>query len=214
MNQLTRMFPSTVSCVFSARPPESFALLGEEINAAATMSPSRQREFSHGRMCARQALAALGLPDCTVPTEPSRAPRWPDKIAGSISHCGDYAAAVAARTADCPGLGIDLEKDTAIDSALSGIICRTEEYQLIQSIGQYPTATKLIFSAKESIFKCIWPSVQRFVDFQEIEIQPDLLAGTFRAIAHSPALPHELIESIRGHFVRTDGLLITAAYRI
>ena len=44
-----------------------------------------------------------------------RAPIWPDRVVGSITHTGDFAAAAVAWAADIAGLGIDSEQ--AIDRA-------------------------------------------------------------------------------------------------
>src|ERR1700761_3617241 len=71
--------------------PDEEALLGRAVE-------KRRREFAAGRGCARRALAALGLPPAPLLPGEGGAPRWPDGVVGSITHCAGYAAAaVAAR---------------------------------------------------------------------------------------------------------------------
>jgi 4'-phosphopantetheinyl transferase EntD len=71
---------------------------------------------------------------------------------------------------------------------------------------------KLIFSAKESLFKCAWPTLKQFIDFQDIEIRLDLAANSFAAIAQNRQLPDAFIRRIQGRYIRTGDLIITAAF--
>lgn len=90
------------------------------VEQAATtgMALNRLLEFAHGRMHARIALSRLGRHGATVAMAPDRAPVWPPGLTGSISHvpvddtCGrdGLAVALAARLADCAGVGIDVER--------------------------------------------------------------------------------------------------------
>src|SRR5438876_615194 len=75
-------------------------LFGEERALVAGASPVRRREFTAGRVCARDALQQLGGPRCAILRDPSRAPIWPEGFVGSISHAAGYCVAAAARTAD------------------------------------------------------------------------------------------------------------------
>lgn len=212
MTHLADLFPARVRCVFSSRPPEKFSLLAAEADATRTMREKRLREFVHGRACARRVLEQLGFPDCPVPVSESRAPVWPDGIVGSISHCGDHAAAVAALKTDRKGLGIDLEVDEALDESLIPMVCRPAELDCLQTANAGSITPKLIFSAKESFFKCVWPILLRFIDFQEIEIRLDTESRSFTAIPRSKQLPHELAVKVRGRYTQAGGLIITAAY--
>jgi 4'-phosphopantetheinyl transferase EntD len=212
MNQLSALFPATVSCVYSNHPPENTELLAAENDAAAKMRAGRLREFAHGRACARRALHELGIRPCPIPVGDSRAPVWPDRVVGSISHCGSHAAAVVAFRSEVQGLGVDLELRESLDRPLLTMVCRAEELRCLESSDTGIILDKLFFSAKESLFKCVWPELQQFIDFQEIEILLNLAENTYTAVSHSPQLPDALINRIRGRYVQTSELIITAAY--
>jgi 4'-phosphopantetheinyl transferase EntD len=224
MISLQNLFPPAAQCVFSDQPPDSIDLLPDETAATGNMRSARLREFAHGRHCAHKALSRFGLGDRPVPVGGNREPVWPDGVVGSISHAGDYAAVVVASDSDCIGIGIDLEINEALEPALVSMLCRPEELDRIRghrrdSEGKQeggrendPALTKLIFSAKESVFKCIWPRIRRFVDFDEIEIQIDESAQTFLAVPHSGDLPRDLLANLRGRYARTATLIATGAY--
>jgi len=208
---LDNLFPKPVACVVSSRPPENFELLPEERNTTGEMTPLRLREFEHGRSCARRALAQLGYPDCPVPAGADRVPEWPAGVVGSISHCGDTAAAAVALATDVDGIGLDIETSDGLDEDLLPLICRDDELAQIDAEESRLRLAKLLFSAKESVFKCIWPRVRRFVDFQEVEIRMNLDDNTFIALPDSSDLPTELFCRIRGRFGETQALYVTTA---
>jgi 4'-phosphopantetheinyl transferase EntD len=211
-DNLQALLPTEARGAFSSRRPDDFELLAGERDCAASMPDRRLRDFLNGRACARLALTRLGFADCPVPIGPDREPLWPDGVVGSISHCGEKAAAAVARVDEISGIGLDIELGDDLDEALVPMICRVEEQRHIASGDTRLRVAKLIFSAKESIFKCIWPSVRRFVDFQEVSVRLDLDRNVFRATARSTELPADLLESLRGRIGRADGLLVTAAF--
>jgi 4'-phosphopantetheinyl transferase EntD len=212
MTSLSDLLPPGIHCVLSFDPPEDIQLLATEAESAGTMGTKRLREFSHGRDCAHQALGKLGYPQCPVPVDEHRAPVWPDTVVGSISHAGDAAAAVAAHKSEYRGLGIDLEPREPLEETLLKMICRPEELQLLDGRTNKLYFAKIIFSAKETVYKCVWPTIRRFVDFQEIEIQIDFEARSFHALAHSGQLPDDLINNIHGRYTESNALVISAAY--
>lgn len=209
---LEGLFPEQVRCVISENCPENFELLPAEIDGTFPMIPRRRREYRHGRCCARLALAGLGYPDCPVPLGTDRAPLWPEGVVGSISHCGDSAAAAVAHRVEVGGIGLDIEQTEELDQPLVSMICRSEELERLGPGDVRLLVAKLLFSAKESVFKCIFPLVQRFVDFQEVEVQLDLDANTFVARPHAEDLEPQLFRRLHGRFGQTRGLFVTAAY--
>jgi 4'-phosphopantetheinyl transferase EntD len=212
MTLLEDLFPPQISCEFSNQPPQRLDLPPAEADATRNMQAKRLREFVHGRTCARRALARLGIPECAIPVDEHRAPAWPDGIVGSISHSGDNAAAVVARKSECRGLGVDLEDNEPLEASLIQMVCRPEEAGRLARAEDRLILAKIIFSAKECVYKCIWPTLQHFVEFQEIEIQLDTETRCFNALPHSARLPIDLVENVRGRYVTTDELIISAAY--
>ena len=211
MTSLEYLLPKRVVSIVSEQPPVAFELLTDETSTTAAMTPLRLREFKHGRYCARRALEDLGHPDCPVPTGQDRAPTWPAGIVGSISHCNDWAAAAVALATDFDGIGLDIETRAPLDENLLAMICRDDELTQIDAVESRLQLAKLIFSAKESVFKCIWPRVRRFIDFQEVEIRMNLDDNTFVALPNSSDLQTEFFSRIRGRFGETQTLYVTTA---
>jgi enterobactin synthetase component D len=135
--------------------------------------PKRQREFLAGRYCAEEALRKLGADSADVGMAADRAPIWPKGVVGSITHTGDFAAAAVAWEAEIAGLGIDSEQ--IIDPAAAhdiAAICMVDEVTLFRmahglSFCEFCT---FVFSAKEAIFKALFPLTRKFLEFSEVLI--------------------------------------------
>lgn len=136
--------------------------------------PKRQAEYLFGRIAARRALAEIGWPDAQIGTGPQREPLWPQGVLGAISHTDTYAAATAVRAGGFRGIGIDIEAALAPDA-----IASTEHYAMTpqelqvlrqQSALAYPLALAIAFSAKESIYKALFPTVGRYFGFEAVRI--------------------------------------------
>ncbi|WEN16925.1 4'-phosphopantetheinyl transferase superfamily protein [Rhodanobacter sp. AS-Z3] len=128
----------------------------------------RQREFLAGRQCARNAL---GLAGCTMPGDlaigTDGLPQWPDGWLGSISHNRDAAVAVAASKNLCNILGVDLEAwiDDDVAEEIHEQVFQPSE--LAQFPGYTPAqALTLVFSAKETLYKALYPEMRQFRDFK------------------------------------------------
>ena len=134
----------------------------------------RQAEFLAGRVCARAALHQLeGLSFIPAIGE-DRAPVWPAHITGSITHSTGRAAAIVANKAHWRGLGMDLENllDAARAERLAGEILTGPELQrMAAGIGdQLAMLVTLTFSVKESLFKALYPIVQKRFYFEHAEV--------------------------------------------
>ena len=156
-------------------------------------------------------MAALGLPNTAIPFGANREPIWPDGIVGSISHCGAIAAAAASRSSARGGIGIDIEIAEPLDDSTLDLICCPAELKWLQNRENAREYAKLIFSAKESVYKCIWPTVQRFVDFRDIAIRIDAEAGTFTPAKWSNDLPASVVGAVTGRYAIRDRWIMTAA---
>lgn len=71
-------------------------------------TPARMQEFAAGRLALRRAMQAIGVAAQPVPRAPDRAPFWPDGLIGAITHSGQQALAIIAKSQHHGGLGIDL----------------------------------------------------------------------------------------------------------
>lgn len=148
--------------------------------------PKRKTEFLAGRYCAQLALKNMGA-DWQQPIAigENRAPCWPEGLVGSITHSKGFASAIVAPSSTIRSVGIDSEALIAEKTAAnvsSHVLTESELYTanaaLLDSDRQYLT---LIFSAKESIFKCLYPLVQQYFDFRHAVVELDAkFPGRFR----------------------------------
>ncbi|WP_163578146.1 4'-phosphopantetheinyl transferase family protein [Halomonas faecis] len=134
-------------------------------------SRQRRAEFAAGRRCARTALLSLtGRPDYPA-MGPERAPLWPTGVVGSISHCRGHAIALVGATDRYRGLGIDLEQPfstTQSEDLGPLVLARGESAPWDAAL--HPFLVGLSFSAKESLFKALFPLVRRRFDFAAAEL--------------------------------------------
>jgi enterobactin synthetase component D / holo-[acyl-carrier protein] synthase len=93
-------------------------------------------------------------------------PLWPDGWVGSITHANRIAAAAVACRSSCGALGIDVEERIAptLAAEISSQISSPGEMSLLKALDP-PTALTVIFSAKESLYKALYPYVLKFFDF-------------------------------------------------
>lgn len=178
----------------------------------------RRVEFLAGRYCARAAMRvrAPEVAELEVPSGESREPLWPVGIVGAVSHTSGYAAVAVARAGDLRGVGLDVErwvKPTAPETIGSHIARDGELDALVaQTAWTLPEALTLVFSAKESVYKCLYPEVQRFFGFHDATIESvDVARGTFVArleAALTDALPAGF--TLEGRFERRDDVIATA----
>ncbi|KTB56429.1 4'-phosphopantetheinyl transferase superfamily protein [Pseudomonas allii] len=134
----------------------------------------RQAEFLAGRLCARAALQQLDHLNCIPAIGEDRAPVWPAHISGSITHSTGHAAAIVAHKAQWRGLGMDLENVLSLERAerLAGEILTADELQRMAALPREQIAqlVTLTFSAKESLFKALYPIVQKRFYFEHAEL--------------------------------------------
>ena len=157
--------------------------LPEEISRSVT---KRQAEYYYGRLCAREALGAIGVTDHVLATGRSREPLWPTHVIGSISHNDVFSAAVALRKAPSSGIGIDIESlfDLPQREAVLDLAITAQEYSrlsLNQDI-ELDLSLLIAFSAKESFFKATFNTVGAYFDFDAVavkEISPQRKVITF-----------------------------------
>src|SRR5208282_5779110 len=71
---------------------DTAALLPEEAAYLGRSVPKRAQEFAAGRVCARRALAELGVVDFPLRVGEDREPLWPEGTVGSITHTTGFCA--------------------------------------------------------------------------------------------------------------------------
>ncbi|OPA86039.1 4'-phosphopantetheinyl transferase [Pseudomonas fluorescens] len=144
----------------------------------------RQAEFLAGRLCARAALHQLEQLNCIPAIGEDRAPVWPAHISGSITHSTGHAAAIVGHKAQWRGLGMDLENVLTLERAerLAGEILTADELLRMASVprDQIARLVTLTFSVKESLFKALYPMVQKRFYFEHAEVLEWADAGHVR----------------------------------
>ncbi len=148
------------------------ALYPEERPVIASSAPLRQRTFSSGRRCARIALAEAGLPGSALPRSEDGSVCWPEGVVGSVTHTNDWAvAAVALRDmSEASSVGVDLERIQSLEAGVIRMVATDSEQAELAATGAKRWHATALFSLKESVYKCLRPSYQRFIEFKEVEI--------------------------------------------
>lgn len=163
--------------------------------------PQRQAEFVAGRYCAGIALAHLHAGTAEIGIGANRQPLWPRGIVGSITHTRGYASAALARTDTVRALGIDTEQQIQPGTAahVSQQILAPNEasgarHGTFASTEQFLT---LVFSAKESLFKCLFPLTYNSFGFHAAYISPAATDARGAGVFH-----FELLENLNAEFRR------------
>lgn len=149
------------------------ALPAEELRQIERAVPKRRMEFAAGRQLARRLLIEIGQGIDAMPSDADRVPRWPQAVVGSITHCRSLCAvAVAPRTLS-GGIGLDVEPAEPMNPDLLPQILRDAERERLRD---WPDRWRdlagiLTFSAKEALYKSIYPARRVFLDFQDVELQ-------------------------------------------
>lgn len=215
-------------------------LFPEELAAISRAWEKRRREFTTVRVCARRALAELGQPPVPMLSGTRNAPRWPGGIVGSMTHCDGYRAAAVAHATDLRALGIDAEPNGPLPEGVLETIALPSEARWAEADAADGTAVhrgRLLFSAKESVYKTWYPLIGTELEFLDAEIdftetsQPTAApsastassggspqaAGEFTARLLRVPLPehprpgqHPVPTSFTGRWLLRDGFLLTA----
>lgn len=178
-------------------------------------APARQREFAAARACARRALGRLGVEPCALVPNADRSPRWPSGITGSITHTRELCLVALAPRGRLASLGVDVESLTATRADIEALVCAPAERRWLdqQAPAQRERNLLLLFSAKESFYKCQYPLTRTFLDFREVEVAIDIGAGAFtaRIVGAAHARLPAALAAVRGRWLWLDDLVITAA---
>lgn len=164
--------------------------LPDDLRTAVT---KRRAEFLAGRLCAALALKSHGLTVSSIPRRPDRSPLWPSGIVGSISHANGHAAAAVAEANHYALLGIDLEFIITPDEAVSiGSLVLTPSEEILQpSHLDFQAFLTLAFSAKEALYKAIYPHTGNVLEFHDVllkELNTTTVRLELEPDARSPGL--------------------------
>ncbi|MFF8593763.1 4'-phosphopantetheinyl transferase [Streptomyces sp. NPDC015220] len=195
-------------------------LYPEELACVARAVDKRRREFAAVRACARRAMEKLGVqPQAVVPGERG-APRWPEGLIGSMTHCDGYCAAALVRAGDLASLGVDAEPHGPLpDGVLPSVALPDEARRLANLTALHPEVhwDRLLFSAKESVYKAWFPLTGKWLDFKEADIEVHTDPGTsrlggFRAalLVPGPVVGGRRLSGFEGRWTVTGSHVATA----
>ncbi|EGX59018.1 phosphopantetheinyl transferase [Streptomyces zinciresistens K42] len=219
---IAELLPDPVVAVetFGDGEPEHTVLYPEEEAVVARAVDKRRREFTAVRGCARRAMEKLGVPPRPVLPGERGAPGWPEGLAGSMTHCEGYAAAALVRATELASLGIDAEPHQPLpDGVLAAVSLPAEALRLRALADARPGVhwDRLLFSAKESVYKAWFPLTGKWLDFSEadIDVRADPgpgLGGALRArlLVPGPLVGGRRLDVFEGRWTVARGLVATA----
>lgn len=124
----------------------------------------RRAEYLAGRVLARQALECLGGPGGAVGRGARGEPLWPTGVQGSLSHSHGTVGAWLGTDGALLGLDIEALADARAARAIRQSVLTSDD---LACIGPDPDATicTAVFSAKEALYKALYPRVRQFFGF-------------------------------------------------
>jgi 4'-phosphopantetheinyl transferase EntD len=212
---MTTVVPAAAIAVEAYGDPGGPPLFPAEEALMARAVDKRRREFTTVRHCARAALARLGLDPVPVVHGPRGAPLWPDGVVGSLTHCRGYRAAVLGRAGDFATIGIDAEPHEPLPPEVVDRVTRPGERARLADLGRrHPDVhwDRVLFSAKESVYKAWFPLTGRWLDFAEAEVVMDPTDRTFTAhlLVPGPDVAGVTLAVLPGRYGVAGGYIVTA----
>ena len=142
------------------------ALLDAEMRSMASRSIVARRASGAARIVARQLLTQLALPAAAVLRNVSGAPVWPQGVIGSLAHDDQIAVAIIGKTGGFSRVGIDIEPvEPLAQDAVDVVMTASEQRNISDAIER-----KLLFCAKEAVYKASHPADGEFLEYHDIEV--------------------------------------------
>ena len=211
---LSSVLPASVVSAARVHDDDAGPLHPREEPAVARAVATRRAEFTTARSCAREALASLGAPAEAVPVGEERAPVWPAGVVGSITHTRGFRGAAVAWRSVVRSVGIDAEVHDALPDGVLEAVSSPGERDVVERLSaERPDVwwDRLLFSAKESVYKTWFPLTGRWLGFEDAELVP-AQDGTFvaRLLVEGPTVDGAVVSSFEGRWAVADGILATA----
>lgn len=131
----------------------------------------RRRDYAAGRGLARRLLEASGYGGHALVQTADGAPRWPDGVIGSISHCRDLAFVAMAAIGELDAVGIDIETLARFHDGLADhILTDAERARLPKDNSARRRRMAISFSAKEAFYKQQFALFGENLSFQDAEL--------------------------------------------
>ncbi|VAW95228.1 hypothetical protein MNBD_GAMMA22-7 [hydrothermal vent metagenome] len=215
---INSLLPNNIACEFLNESTSNLFVHEAEVKSIQHASKKRVTEFLNARHCAHKALIKIGYTQNAAILQGTKGePLWPKSIIGSITHCKGYYAAVVSFNKFIVGIGIDAELNMDISQKL--ILTTQTENEIFTNTkisNKSPNffLNKLVFSAKESVFKFLFPIVKRYIKFKEIEINLNINKKTFSVILLNSDISNDFdVTLMIGKFDYDDNHIVTCCYQ-
>jgi 4'-phosphopantetheinyl transferase EntD len=190
-------------------------LFPEEEAIVARAVEKRRREFASGRGCAHRALERLGMAAAPIAAGARGEPLWPEGVVGTIAHCRGYRGCAVARAEDLATIGIDAEPNEPLPPGLLGDVARPEEIGALAELARAEPGVhwdRLLFSAKEAVYKAWYPLAGRWLGFEDatLGLDPGQRRFSARLLVPGPVVDGREISGFAGGWLIEDGLVLTA----
>ena len=146
---------------------DEHALLAQEAASIVTSVADMRRASGAARIVARELLAQLGYPNVAVPRGASGEPIWPAGVTGSLAHDDRVAVAAVGLLRDVRAVGVDVEPAVPLPPEVLELIATPQE---LCKIVDDPLRGKLLFAAKEAVYKAVYPLDGIFLDHHDVEV--------------------------------------------
>jgi 4'-phosphopantetheinyl transferase EntD len=113
-------------------------------------------------------------------------------------------------------VGVDAEPNEPLpDGVLNGVSLPPERDAIAELSRSFPWVCwqRLLFSAKEAVYKAWFPLTWRWLDFDEVCVRFEPDAGTFTArfLVDGPEVAgHGRLTELSGRWIANDALVVTA----
>ncbi|MFG1682493.1 4'-phosphopantetheinyl transferase [Nonomuraea sp. NPDC049269] len=210
---IEQILPATVEAYDTFEDPPGTMLFPEEELLIKRAVEKRRREFTTARLCARKAMERLGMAPVPVLSGLRGEPLWPLGVIGSITHCAGYRAAALAQAVGT--IGIDGEPNEPLAEGVVEAVSLPQEREMLRRLAaEHPAVCwdRLLFSAKETVYKAWFPLAERWLDFQDARISVDPVRRTFSAhlLVLGPRWQGRRLGGFNGRWMTGNGLILTA----
>lgn len=132
----------------------------------------KRGDFTAGRLLARSLVNRFFSTSLNhLPNHSQGFPLWPESYLGSLSHCKNTVAVILGTQEHFKGLGIDVieyaRKEQVLRS-LKRILTPEEQLFFKENQKDCPWYPLIVFSAKESLYKALYPIQRNYIGFQEV----------------------------------------------
>lgn len=166
--EMRQLAPPTIrlGCQLIRQGDEAL-LLPEEAAAIPARQPVARRASGTARALARHLLGLEGVEDAPIGRSSAGAPLWPHGFIGSLAHDEEMAVAAIARNVDALSLGIDVEPAEPLPGDIADLVkCPGD---VLADVASH-LATRLLFSAKEAVYKAAYPLDQQILGYEHITV--------------------------------------------